>query len=124
MTLAMALTGGDFAIIGGLLGAFVGVPIMITLFSIKGVAKRVDTVEDGAHKRINGVEEQIREVEKRKVDKVDWLRETVSNRQKLDRMGETVASVNQRLQDAFGVGAAMNKLAEKLGALLEKRSDG
>lgn len=108
----MALSGADYAMIAGLLAAFCGLPMTLSIFAIRALAKRVDIVETRVYERIDGVEGRVDKVAASRVEKLDYLRETVSSRKKMDRMSEQLSTIGARLESEFGLSAALKQLAE------------
>lgn len=119
--LAMALSGGDYLAIAGLLAAFLGLPGMILIGLVRGLSKSLDAAITRVHERIDQVDQKVAALDGAKIDRKDFLREVIGSRQKLDRVSEQIAGINGRLDAEFGVGAAINNLAGHVGKLLESK---
>jgi len=122
--LAMALSGGDYMVIGALLAGFVGLPATIIVITEQGLAGRMERTELRIHERIDGVQTEVRQLDQRKVEKVDWVSEVVKNRRKLEQVGEQLSGISARLDGAATIGTAVNKLADQLGRMAERNTHG
>lgn len=112
----VSLSLSDFAVIGGMLLAMT----TALLFNIKTLNRRVEAVEQHARDVNDKVEERSRELEDKKVDKKDWLRVTLSTRQKVDHLGEQLLKIESKLDADFGMSAAVNRLADGVIKAMEK----
>lgn len=107
---AMALELGDYAVIGGMLVAIATITTKLMSFYLKSLNERITVVET-----------RVREVEDKKVDKRDWLRDLISTRSKIDKVSEQIAGVHSKLDAEFGIAAAMNRLADSVGKMTERK---
>jgi len=105
----MTLTLGDYAVIAALLSTIVGMPVTMLGMSVKGL-----------HKRVAKTEEQLDGLKEDKVNKKDWLRVEMSTRQKVDTVSEKLTALSSRLEAEWGMAAAMSRVGEQIGKLVEK----
>jgi len=112
----VALQLGDYAIIGTIIAGVVGLSTTLMLHTVKMVAARVGSVEE----RVGAVEERIKDVERYKTDKRDWAREELLTRNNIAALHGQMERIEGKLDTAFGMSAAVNRLADQLGKTLEK----
>lgn len=138
MIAAANFAAGDWAAIAGIAGAPMAL-VALYLRSLRSelltaqasMAKRIDAHEREVgelrtemRERADKLDADIRLVDEAKAGRKDWLREVMTSRAKLDRIGEEVAAVSAKLDTQFGVGAAVNKLADTLGRMVETKPHG
>ena len=90
----MTLTGMDFAVLGTMFAATTAVPFTIILVIVKFQTRRIELLEA---------------VLSKKVEKVDWLRESVATREKIDHMAIAVAKVSGAVEATFSAAQSMNR---------------
>ena len=99
------LTLGDYSILALLFGG----PLTLQVFVLKGLHRRVDVVES-----------RVRDLEKSKLGRIDWLREVGTTRRKMDALAEQLAAIGGRLDAEFGMRAVLGRLADAMTRLAEK----
>ena len=112
----VSLTLGDYAVIGGML------MVMTTtlLFNLKTLTRRVEVVET----RIGQVENDRVEIERHKVDKVEWARETMNARKEIGQLAGGMRRVEGKLDVNFGMSAAITGLTAELAKQRESAGNG
>lgn len=110
----MTLTLADYAAIAGMMVAIIGLPLGVLGWQMRNMSAAIETHD----KRIREIEtrhdERFREIEAEKVDKKDWIRESMSVRTKIDAMTSKLAAIDAKIDASYGVGAAINRLAERM----------
>lgn len=104
MMLATALQVGDYAALGGMMAGITTVSLTLTVFIVKGLSRRVDAVET-----------DVKNLRDKKADKVEWAREVVLTRAKLDRMSEKMERIDGKLDNNFGIAASITRLSDEFG---------
>lgn len=102
----MALTGVDYTF----LAVLNGVPLTLLLILLRNNTRRIDRIET-----------RLDEVEDNKVAKRDWMRESISTRDKVDQAIERLAGIDSKLDAEFGMSAALNRVADSMSRLAEKK---
>ena len=101
MLAAMTLEIGDLAVIGGMVGGMMAIPLTLVVFNLKTLTKRVESVEH-----------RIEKVSEKKTDKHEWARETMLTRERLDLISVTIGTIDGKLEAFFGIAASVNRLTE------------
>ena len=71
--------------------------------------------------RLEKVEEAVQRLVDDKADKDDFLRESMNARKVMGGIAEKVVRIESRLEAEFGMGAAMERVADCLTRILEKK---
>lgn len=123
MIAAMNFGAGDWAAIAGIAGT----PMALVALYLRSLRAELLALQTALSKRLDDHDEHIESIRREldeKASRKDWLREVMTSRGKLDRIGEEVAAVNAKLDTQFGVGAAVNRLADTLGRMVETKPHG
>lgn len=113
-----ALTLGDYAALTGILGTPLTVGILL-LNSIRGQVKATSDKLTNMDQRLETLErdrvdrsthrdlvDRVADMEKSKAERIDWLRDSVSTREKIDMVAENVANISGKLDALYGISAA------------------
>lgn len=104
MLAQMSLQAGDYT----LLAALYGLPVMLLVFNLRGLSKRVDRVED-----------RLKDVEEKKVAHRDWIRVVASQTSRQTQISLQLAELGGKIESTLGVTAGLNRVAK---AVEESRS--
>jgi len=130
MLASITLSLADYGVIAGMLATFVGVPLAIFRAMLGSLDKRLKVKADthvvaelvkakaDAH-AVTELDKRLTRLQGDAVSKLDWLREVVTNRKKLDGIAEQVASLTGRIDERIGMGAAVQSIATSLKAMTE-----
>lgn len=130
MTLCLAevtLSLGDYGALGGMFATVVGIATTLLIVNIRGLGQRIDVIEH----RVAKVEKckadaadvlRLEDVQKDKADRRDWLRESVSTRLKVERVGEQVTALHSKLDAEFSMATVMAQLVGVAKELVEKKT--
>lgn len=110
---AVTLELGDYAMLGTMIVVTAGLTTTLLLANIKGLARRIDVVED-----------RVASIEKSKADKHEWARETLQARHKMEKLSAQVERVDAKLDGNFGVAANIARLVDEMTKWREANAHG
>lgn len=110
MLASAMLTLTDYGIFASMLLSVGGVIAAMLAANLKALSRRIEVVEQG-----------VKELERSKTAKHDWAREAVLTRNKLDRANESLARLEGKLDNSFGVAAVASRIADELKKSREAR---
>lgn len=111
------MSGADYLAMyapSGLLAALVVLYMRSIKADVQTVRGELQTVRGELNGKISEVDQRVDATADSKVDKREWVRESMVSRVRLDKALEGQARIEAKVEQAFGVGAAINKLAEVL----------
>lgn len=115
----MTLTPGDY----GLIAAMWGVPVVLILFNLKALTRRVESTEDRLHALGKEKDEDVRRLERAKVDRVDFVRVEGSTRAKIDDAARRFDGLAAEVRSNMNLAPAITGLAREIGKLAEAKSN-
>lgn len=115
MLAEMVLTLGDY----GVLGTMVAVVGGAMWHRTEKLDDRLAAVESEKADR-REVEKRFRDVERGKVDKHAWVRETMRTRDALDKLNAQGSTIEAKIDASHGLAPAINSLA---GVLRENKAE-
>ena len=121
MLAAAGLTVADFSTLGGM----VGVPLTFVIFYLRSMRADARTFREEMRadaesirmemgKRWTAIEQRLLKVEDGKVNTKDWVRVTVAQQNRQDRMNAQLSELSGKLDATIGIAGGLKRIGDAL----------